>query len=52
MVLKAIKILNILAKENFKFEQYSTDKKSVIIDKAILKEAINELKELKENKNV
>lgn len=50
--LKALDILNILIKENFKFERYSIDEKSVIIDKTVLKEAVKELKELKENKNV
>lgn len=49
--LKALDILNILLKENFKFERYSTDKKPAIIDKTVLTEAINELKEIKKCDN-
>lgn len=51
--LKALEILNVLVKENFTLEKFSTDDKPIIINKTILKEAIAELKEtLKENKNV
>ena len=48
--LKALDILNVLVKENFTLEIFSTVDKPIIINKNILKEAILELKELqKEN---
>ena len=38
--LKALDILNILVKENFKLEIFSIDTNPTVIDKSILKEAI------------